>query len=348
MDGRLPSILLRRSWCFTDRELCDAWNDLLVIGAIEALVVTAALTSLVLAIRRIGQVVEIVRQPTRTISHLALGDHGRTVELRGRVGTSSPRMAPLSGVSVAALVVRTVGHWQLPSSGKRRETTTTHVEKHLTDLVLDDGTGQIRLRIDEPERGWSRSRQVWTSDEAPEWVRERVPPLEGGTLGKISVQEEFLPIETEVFVTGRLIGPDELEAEFITPASERGLRRSLAAEGLIATIVFLGSCVASAQLVEPVSEALREVSDLSRTTASGVVGQTVYGTVLAVFFFVASMIGGIVLTLLVTDTVGRLALGSTARSGSSKNGPVQHRGSEHSGAARQPTERATAGDDGSE
>ncbi len=225
----------------------DRFFAVTFLSAALAALVAAAGTGLSIGFRQALRSVRIARRPTETIAQALAARPGQIVEVRGQVGHDAPHRTLMSQTLAAAsrLTVQVDWlRWSWTSSNRWKRT--AWQQEHLDGVTLDDGTGRVELDLRTADRYWPQTRASWRLDRAPDWVRDLFVQLEADQAEEcrrlreygfkprtITLTEEWLPVERELFVTGSIVGSRVLRADIASTVTEQATRRGLAAEAVL-------------------------------------------------------------------------------------------------------------------
>ncbi len=244
---------------------CERFFDAALSAGVEVALITVTIVGLVFGLRQWFRSLKMSRSRTGTVASARAGRPNRLVELTGRATSDAPQRAPLSGLEAAGYRMQVKALWQrrdLLSNRPYKHERIESEEAFLDSILLDDGTGRIRIDVTDAQRYWPEHQAEWEFDEAPEWVlaryreeeerqAERIHRLKeyGFKPFRISVSEEVLPLGSELYVVGRLTDPDTLVAEVASTAGEQVTQRALRAEAVTAWLLAIGAAWLAVRLL---------------------------------------------------------------------------------------------------
>ncbi|MCX2726906.1 hypothetical protein OO015_05285 [Thermomicrobium sp. 4228-Ro] len=232
---------------------CDRFFDAALSAAIEGALATIAIVGLVFGFRQWLRATKWRRLRAETVAGARASPVNRSVELTGRATSDAPQRAPLSGIEAAGYRLQVKALWRrrdLLSNQPYKYERIESEDAYLDSILLDDGTGRIRVDVTNAQCYWPEREAEWAFHEAPEWVLARYREAEerqaerirrlnefGYKPLRISVSEEVLPLGSELYVIGRLTDPDTLVAEVASTGGEQATRRALRAEAVTAWLL---------------------------------------------------------------------------------------------------------------
>ncbi|GBD18360.1 hypothetical protein HRbin27_00855 [bacterium HR27] len=300
---------------------CERFFDAALSAGVEVALITVTIVGLVFGLRQWFRSIKMSRSRTETVASARAGRPNQLVELTGRALSDVPQRAPLSGCEAAGYRLQVNALWQRRDLLSKRLYKYEHVEHEeasLSSILLDDGTGRIRIDVTGAQRYWPERQADWAFHEAPEWVlaryrraevrqAERIEELkaDGYKPVRISVSEEVLPLGSELYVIGLLTDQATLVAEVASTAGEQATQRALRAEAMTAWLL----AIVTAWLT------IRLLPWLSAEWTTYLAGEPYlgwrvidYGLLLVLLGF--TVFGAAVFTFLPASAIGRyLALG---------------------------------------
>jgi hypothetical protein len=253
---------------------CDPWFDaLLALAAIGSLFLVTVFGFWV-SFERLRGFRRIRRLSTEPIGTVLTGPFDRLVELRGQAKRATAERMLLTDTMAAAGKRTITVTWARSVFWRDRFRFLRHEESFLNQIVLDDGTGQVLVDASDAHRYWLSKVANWKIEEAPDWARQRYEELRqrhGDTIASwedsgfsarsIEVWEEYLPIGSELFVTGRLQPISEngntasgarglatVRAEVASLGRESSTAYGLLLEGILALLAAAGAAIGLSRL----------------------------------------------------------------------------------------------------
>jgi hypothetical protein len=253
---------------------CDPWFDALLALAATGSLFLVTVFGFWVSFERLRGFRRIRRLSTEPIGTVLTGPFDRLVELRGQAKRATAERMLLTDTMAAAGRRTITVTWARSVFWKDRFRFLRHEESFLNQIVLDDGTGQVLVDASDAHRYWLSKVANWKIEEAPDWARQRYEELRqrhGDTIASwedsrfsarsIEVWEEYLPIGSELFVTGRLQPISEngntasgarglatVRAEVASLGRESSTGYGLLVEGILAFLAAAGAAVGISRL----------------------------------------------------------------------------------------------------